>query len=311
MTKGVNFPGYYAKVPARKAGARTALRRLKRAIYGAMLFPYGVRKHKRLLETCDRTSHHTYTCFLRAPAQLSAITGPVLDFLGAPQRTGRPIEILMFACSNGAEAFTLASWLTLNVPALRFHITASDLHQEMVDRCLAAEYSADEALQSEYITTEFVDATFERRGERYVVKQHIRDKVSFFQANILESNRPSERFVPADIVTAQNVLFHLSPANARIAFANAVSYLKPTGVLLAEGMDTDLRVELTQHHSLQPLVFDLKTIYSETRIHTPQDWWNYYWGTEPYFPLRREKERRYGTIFLRGRPALGSGVDSA
>lgn len=311
MTKGVNFPSYYAKVPVQKTGPKAALRRVKRALYSAVLFPYGVRKHKHLLATCDRTSHHTYTCFLRAPAQLTAVTGPVLEFLGSPEKTGRELEILMFACSNGAEAYTLASWLMLNVPTLRFHITASDLHQEMVERCIAADYSADEALQSEYITPEFVDATFERRGERYVVRQHIRDKLTFVQANLLETKQLREKFSPADIVTAQNVLFHLSPDNARVAFANVVSFLKPTGVLLVEGMDTDLRVELTQQHSLYPLMSDLKAIYSETRVHTPQDWWNYYWGTEPYFPLRSDKERRYGTIFLRGRPAASDSTQSS
>ena len=303
MNKDFKFPSYHAKIPGQKRGARAALRRFKRAVHGAVFFPYGVRKHKRLLETCARTSVHTYTCFLRAPAQLAAIAGPVLEFLGSPQNDGRPIEILMFACSNGAEAFTLASWLTTQVPTLNFRITASDLHQELVDRCRAAEYSADEALQSEYMTPEFLDATFERRGERYVVRSHIRDKVSFRQASILDTDYLSKNFAPADIVTAQNVLFHLTPADARAAFANVVSFLKPRGVLLIEGMDTELRIELTRRHSLLPLRSGLKAIYAETRVHTPEDWWNYYWGTEPYFPLRSEKERRYGTIFLRGGPS--------
>src|SRR5690606_213796 len=110
--------------------------------YGAITFPYGVLKHKELLRTCDRVDNHTYTCFLRAPAQLAALEGPILEFLGNPERTGRRLEILTFACSNGAEVYTMAAWLTKNVPTLDFHITASDLHHEMVARCKAANYSA-------------------------------------------------------------------------------------------------------------------------------------------------------------------------
>jgi hypothetical protein len=64
-------------------------------------------------------------------------------------------------------------------------------------------------------------------------------------------------------------------------------------------MDPALRVELSKAHGLSPLTHDLRRIYSETRVHTPSDWWNYYWGSEPYFPFRADKERRYATIFLR------------
>ena len=296
---GPDFPGYRAKAP-RANGARAAWRRFKRDAYGAVLFPYGVTKHRQLLATCDRVDNHTYTCFYRAPAQLAALAGPVLEYLGSPDKTGRRLEILMFAGSNGAEAYTIASWLTQCLPALDFHIDASDLHDEMVARGSAAEYSADEALQSEYITPDFVEATFERRGERYVVRPHIRERVSFRQANLLDAPALHAAFAPADIVTAQNVLFHMQPKMARVAFANAASFLKPRSALFVEGMDAELRVELTREHALRPLVSNLKAIYSETRVHTPRDWWNYYWGTEPYFPLRTDKERRYGTIFLRG-----------
>jgi chemotaxis protein methyltransferase CheR len=300
MIKDLDFPGYEAKKLQETKGPRATLRRLKRELYAAALLPYGVRRHRRLLETCERTNTHTYTCFLRAPSQLAAVSGPVLEFLGSPQRQGRPLQILMFACSNGAEAFTLASWLQLHVPALDFQITASDLHEEMVQRCLLGEYSAAEALQSEYITKDFVEKTFDRIGERYVVKPGVRRRVSFRRANLLDVNGLARAFTPADIVTVQNVLFHMNPAQARVAFRNVTSFLKPRSVLLVEGMDLDLRIELTREHSLHPLDANLKKIHTETRIHTPRDWWNYYWGTEPYFPLRALKQRRYSTIFLRG-----------
>lgn len=301
--KDPNFSGYHAK----RIGSRSPrglLRRVKMQLYGAVLFPYGTYKHQRLLRDCKRVDNHTYTCFLRAPSQLRALTGPVLDFLGNPEREGRRLNILMFACSNGAEAYTIASWLMMKVPQLDFHITGSDLHQQMVERCVAAEYSEAEALHSDYVTREFVEATFDRKGDRYVVKPSIRERASFSQANLLDAEGLDKQFKPADLVTAQNVLFHLTPPDARKAFANVAKFLAPRSVLLVEGMDPDLRVELTRLHGLEPLTHDLRKIYSETRVHTPADWWNYYWGSEPYFPLRPDKERRYGTIFLRG---AGSG----
>jgi hypothetical protein len=109
----------------------------------------------------------------------------------------------------------------------------------------------------------------------------------------------ASQFPAADVVTAQNVLFHLKPRDARAAFDNLVKILRPRAALLIDGMDQSLRVALTSAQGLEPLLFKARKIYGESRIHTPIDWWRYYWGSEPYSPLRRDKARRYGTIFLK------------
>lgn len=304
MNRRPDFVGYSAKDPTR----RRTFKQLPGALYwkvkssllyGVLSLPYGARKHAELLRTVERTSTHTYTCFYRAPSQLRTISGPVMDFLGNPERSGQRIEIVLMACSSGAEVYTLASWLMQELPKLDFHITASDLHQSMVDKAIVGVYTADEALQSEYITPEFVERTFIRDGDRFIVKPEIRARATFSQADLLDSEGLSGRFGPAQLVLAQNVLFHLTPDGARRAFANLYRMLAPKAALLVEGMDQDLRIELTKQYGLEPLEANHGRIYRETRVHTPRDWWNYYWGSEPYVPLRSERARRYGTIFLK------------
>ena len=181
MPGSVAFPEYRAIDPSRGTGSLVgnAYWFLKsKVLYGPVTYPYGVLKHERLLATCDRTQSHTYTCFVRTPSQLEALAGPVLDFLGAKslsaESLGRPLEILVLACSNGAEAYTLASFLTKRLPDLDFHITAADLHQEMVDSARAGSYSEDEALQSQYVRPAFVMHTFDKVGDRYVVKPELK-----------------------------------------------------------------------------------------------------------------------------------------
>lgn len=299
-----DYGGYVAKDPAQHASARKVAgtaywRNTARMVFGALTYPYGVFRHSQLLRHVDRRSTHTYTCFYRAPTQLQTLSGPVLDFLGHPERSGKRLEIVVMACSNGAEAYTIASWLTQQVPDLDVHVTATDLHQSMVDKAAAGEYTRDEALHSEYITPEFVAHTFDQRGDRYVVRPALRAKVSFSQADLLDGEALRERFEPAPLVLAQNVLFHLSPDEARIAFDNLYAMLAPRAALLIEGMDGGLRVELTKRYGLEPLAANRRRIYSETRVHTPVAWWRYYWGSEPYVPLRPDRERRYGTIFLK------------
>jgi chemotaxis protein methyltransferase CheR len=294
--------GYHARDLDHKSSLKgrlgAARRWLTARAYDVFALPLGLARHRTLLQSASRVQDYTYTCFYRGPAQLRTISGPVLEYLGFPD-ANRRLEILVFAASNGAEVYTLASWLMQHRPNLNFHITASDLHSHMVDRCLAANYSAAEALHSQYITKEFVQATFDRSGDRFLVKPAIKARTAFATANLLDRNELAQKFEAADIVMAQNVLFHLAPDDATIAFENCLHFLRPRAALLVEGMDPKLRIDLTRKHELRPLRENLKKIYSETRVHTPPDWWNHYWGSEPYLPFRKDKQRRYGTIFVR------------
>jgi len=302
MRGTVAFPAYQAKAPAEKRrfdSLRKAYRFAKSYVYDVGLYPYGVYRHRALLRSSERVSTHTYTCFYRAPAQLRALSGPVLDFLGNPQRSGERLEIVLLACSSGAEVYTIASWLMQQLPGLSFHIHASDLHDELVAYARAGKYKPEEVLHSEYIDQPFIDATFEQVDGGYVVRPEIRARTSFQQANLLDGDGLRARFGKAPLVIAQNVLFHLSPSNATTAFENLVSLMTPRAVLLLEGMDLGLRSELTARHGLRPLPTDARQIYEETRVHTPRDWWNYYWGVEPFTPFHPDRERRYATIFLR------------
>ena len=302
MQGDVAFPGYQAKSPARQRrfdSLRKAYRLVRSYAYDVGLYPYGMYRHRALLRNGERSSTHTYTCFYRAPAQLRALSGPVLDFLGNPQRSGERLDILLMACSSGAEVYTIASWLMRQLPGLNFHIHASDLHDELVEYARAGKYTADQVLHSEYIDQPFIDGTFEQVDGSYVVRPEIRARTSFRQANLLDGDGLRKHFGQAPLVIAQNVLFHLTPSQATTAFENLVSLMTPRAALLVEGMDLDLRSECTARHGLRPLTTDARQIYEETRVHTPRDWWNYYWGVEPYTPFHPDRERRYATIYLR------------
>ena len=268
-----------------------------RIYYGFVLLPYLRAKHRELLRNVERSNSHTYTCFHRSPWQLAALTGPALDYLRASE--DRKLTITVFAGSNGAEAYTIASELLARRPDVEFSITASDLHQEMVDNAVAAVYSLQEISQGLHVPSEFIARTFDKVGDDYVVKPSIRSKVTFVQADLLDP-KLQQHFPPADIVIAQNVLFHMPPDLARRAFESIVRFLKCRSVLFLDGMELDMRVELTKQARLKPLDFKIREIYEYSRRHIPENWWDIYYGNEPYFPLSRDKRRRYGTIFLKG-----------
>jgi acyl carrier protein len=167
----------------------------------------------------------------------------------------------------------------------------------MVERGRMAEYSFDEV---HYWATSnaFVDQTFDKVGEVYVVKPHIRARVSFRQASLLDPGIVRD-FEPADLVFMQNVLCHLDPGPATQAFFNVVQLLKPKSALFVDGMSLDLRESLTRAAGLVPVSYSLREIHEFARTHVGERWWNYYYGMEPYAWWHLDRVRRFSTIFLR------------
>jgi chemotaxis protein methyltransferase CheR len=277
--------------------ARSAFRFIRsRLFYNTLMLPLARAKHRELLRTTRRSDSHTYTAFYRSPRQLEALTGPVLEHL--ERNNVDNISLLILAGSNGAEAYTIASELLYRRPKLRFSIRASDLHAETVAKACSATYTLQEITQGLAVPTQFIERTFDKSGESYVVKPHIRERIVFERADLLDANL-DKQFAPADIVVAQNVLFHMPPEMARRAFANVLKLLKPGSVLLIDGMELDMRVELVKPARLVPLDFNVREIYEYSRRHIPENWWDYYYGNEPYFAFARDRLYRYGTVFIK------------
>lgn len=265
-------------------------------LHGVILRSRAKAKHRALLEHAERIDDHTYTSFYRSPAQLAALTGPVLDHINSS--AGETVLITVLAASNGAEAYTIASELLARRPDLRFSVSASDLHENTVAKANAATYTMDEITQGLRVPNEFIERTFDKVGDEYSIKPEIRSRVTFVRADLLDPEL-HRRLEPADIVVAQNVLFHMTPDDARRAFTNIVKLLKPRSVLFLDGTELDMRVGLTERAGLEPLEFRTKEIYEYSRQHIPENWWDYYYGNEPYSRFSSDRARRYGTIFLK------------
>lgn len=265
-------------------------------LHGLILRSRARAKHHALLEYAERIDDHTYTSFYRSPAQLAALTGPVLDHITSA--AGETVSITVLAASNGAEAYTIASELLERRPDVMFSVNASDLHEDTVAKANSATYTMDEITQGLRVPDDFIERTFDKAGDVYSVKPEIRSRVTFGRADLLDPEL-GQRFEPADIVVAQNVLFHMTPDDAKRAFENIIGLLKPHSVLFLDGTELDMRVSLTERAGLQPLEFKTKEIYEYSRQHIPENWWDYYYGNEPYSRFSRDRARRYGTIFLK------------
>jgi len=280
--------------------AKSVYRTLRKEIvYNLILYPFVKNKHNRLNQDVERSQEHTYTAFYRSPGQISALMGKVMDYiLNNPDRpAGEILQINVLSGSMGAEAYTLASLIMKKYPQLNFHIHCSDLHEHMILKAKMAEYSISEVGVGD-ISEGFIQDTFDLKNGCYHVKGHIKNKVTFCQANIV-ADKLTEKHPIGDLLFIQNVLFHLDENDSNTAFHNALTLVKDRCVIFMDGMSLDQRVELTRDANLKPLDYRLKEIHDHARIHVPDDWWNYYYGAEPYLFFKKDRVRRYSTIFMR------------
>ena len=269
---------------------------IDKIIFDIFLFHYGRYKHKKNISTCIRSQSHTYTSFYRSPSQLSALLDPVLDFLNTSNTDN--LSIAVFAGSNGAEAYTIASILTRYKPHLNFTITSSDLHSETTAKANSATYKRHEITQGQDVPEDFIDFTFNRTDNNYIVKDAIKGHIKFIKADLLDPNL-ADNFKQYDIIFLQNVLFHLSTEQAKQAFSHVIPLLKSCSALFIDGMELDLREELTQLYNLKPVDYKTGEIYQYSRRHIPRNWWNYYYGNEPYCLFNKWNKRRFCTIFTK------------
>jgi chemotaxis methyl-accepting protein methylase len=271
--------------------------------YDLLLYPYAQAQYRKNLAEKKRSDSHTYTSFYRVPSQLEALTARVIPWLTGGDQPPE-LTINVFACSTGAEAYTIASEIMRVHPHLPFKVYASDLHDETVAQGMAATYSPDEVFHNPDIPDAFVTRTFDLVDGRFIVKPQIRARIEFSRADLLDPAL-AEQFVPADIVLAQNVFCHLYPQDATRAFTNVLKTAKSRAAFLIDGMQLELKEQLTIKAQLEPLDFKCREIYSYARKHGSKKWWTKYHGTEPYLPWRPNHLRRYGTVFLRGASQSG------
>jgi len=255
-------------------------------------------RHRIALMTGPR-ENSVFTGFCRLPTQFHALTGPVIDFLGEDARK-RPLEIVLFGSSNGAEPYTIASLILTARPDLAFRISAFDIDPEIIAKARGACYSADEDVyNNRAISDDFVERTFDRTAEGLEVKSEIARHVTFEVADALDPQL-HKRVGHADILVAQNFLFHLEPGASRTALHNLCTLLRPRSALLADGTDLNIRQAVTRSLGLVPLDYKLEEIHNEARWARAEGWPDAYWGLEPFMTTSRDWKRRYATIFLKG-----------
>jgi chemotaxis protein methyltransferase CheR len=276
-----------------RQSARERLRRIPAAVRTAL----AVRRvqHSLTLRTARR-GNMLFTSFCRVPTQLDVLANDVVEFLDG-HNGGAELRVIVFGCSTGAEPYSISSVLRHRRPGLRFRIECFDIDADVIARARAASYALPELETTPPLTADFVESTFDRVADGVVVRPTIAAPVRFSVGNVLDAAL-IRRLGKADVVVAQNFLFHLERPDAERAFAHLFSLLRPRAALLVDGADVDIRTRLTKAAGLRACETELERIHDESRIYRGYAWPHVYWGLEPFDAKKPDAARRYATIFF-------------
>ena len=188
-----------------------------------------------------------------------------------------------------------------SIPSMGFSISAHDIDSEVLDVARAGVYSAQELAINDHLSREFLADTFHRSGESYTVKDEIKRKARFYEADVLDVSI-LERIESCDILFAQNPFNNLEPRVAKRGFMRIKGLLKPGGYLYVDGMDIGQRERLTQQTGLEPVTENIAEIHARARS-ILMTWPWHYSGLEPMSRSRKGWQRRYATVFRNRRTA--------
>ncbi len=263
-----------------------------------------------VLRYVDRRQNHS-TFFLRNCPEIELIR-----HLADRTSAGSRIDLALFACSKGAEVYSIAWALRAARPDLTINLHASDISQEIVDFAKRGQYSLQggdnkrEAAGSDdktyrdqppgyspfmFMSESEKEAMFDREGDVVRVKSWIREGIIWQCADAGDPEIASI-IGPQDIVIANRFLCHMKPDMAERILRNLARAVKPGGYLLVSGVDLDVRMRVAMDMKWQAVTELMQEVHDGDP--SIRDGWPFdYWAKEPLDAGRRDAAIRYASAF--------------
>jgi SAM-dependent methyltransferase len=255
---------------------------------------YGAFLHSLVKVRSARTQYHG-TFFFRNRPQLHAIRTLV-----SQRPTNSPLKILVLACSNGAEVYSLLWAIRSARPDLQLMITAMDISPAVLDIAKEAVYSFGEnkLVQSpifERLSEDELQMVFDKENDNVRVKAWIREGIDW---QVADANGQDfvRHFGGQDLVVANNFLCHMAPKDAESCLRNISRLVAESGYLVVSGVDLDVRTKVALELGWIPMADSLEEIHNgDPSIR--RDWPWRYWGLEPFNRRRKGWGVRYASVF--------------
>ena len=157
-----------------------------------------------------------------------------------PHNALQPLRILSVPCSSGEEPYTLAMCLSdTGLPATAGQIDAVDISSTNIEKARKAIYGANSFRGNDLA---FRDEHFVASGTRYRLKEDIRNRVRFSQANILDAAFIENRSA-YNVIFCRNLLIYFDRPTQHHAIDRLDSILDDRGLLFLGHSETSLLLE--------------------------------------------------------------------
>jgi chemotaxis methyl-accepting protein methylase len=277
---------------------------------------YGRHLHSLVCMNSERNQNHS-TFFLRNRPELQLMCR-LLD----QKPHGSSLDLSVFACSKGAEVYSILWAIRSARPDLKVHTNALDISQEIVEFAKKGVYSKNSLevarARKHECVTEVRDATwvdqnvsiferltdseleslFEINGDQASIRPWLRENITWRTADANAPELPSV-IAPQDIVVANRFLCHMDAATAEKCLRNIARVVKPGGYLFVSGIDLDVRTKVARSLNWKPVPEQLKEVH-EGDISIMNGWPLEWWGVEPFCKDLPDWRIRYAAVFQIG-----------
>lgn len=181
------------------------------------------------------------TLFFRDGQVFEALAKDLLPQVMEARKDRRELNIWSAAASSGQEIYSIAISIREHLPELRnwkLRLIASDISQEMLDRCKQASYSKLEVGRGmpAHLRSRYFDAD----GQNFRVIESIRNMVELKQVNL---SRPWPQLPRMDVIFLRNVLIYFDLDTKKDILGRARRLLAPDGFLTLGGGETTLNID--------------------------------------------------------------------
>lgn len=194
------------------------------------------------------TTNETY--FFRAP-KIWEFFGSIYLSKWFEANRGKTLAVWCAAASSGEEPYTIAlicEEFAKSHPGFLWTLKASDISEEMIQKCRDARYSgrAIEKVEPKLLKRYF---DVNERGE-HAVKAELKKKIGFFTHRLQDE----AKFGPYDIIFLRNVLIYFDVPTKELVLGHAQKALKPGGTLVVGESEGLLNVKFGLKY-LMPSVY--------------------------------------------------------
>lgn len=194
------------------------------------------------------------TSFFRDSQPFQRLKDDILPVLLKSRAATRQLRIWSAACSSGQEPYTIAMVLKemgAQLSGWNIEILATDLSNDILAQARQGLYTQFEVQRG--LPIQLLVKYFGQVGDKWQIRQEVRNMVTFKQANLLTDVPTLGVF---DIVFCRNVLIYFDVANKAKVLGAIKNQIRQDGVLFLGGAETVIGVT----DAFKPMP-DLRGIY--------------------------------------------------